>query len=39
VTNTSQFGVPNGGASNPENASVVSSSVGNDLASFLSRKK
>jgi nucleoid-associated protein YgaU len=39
VTNTSQFGVPNGGASNPENSSVVSSSVGNDLASFLSRKK
>jgi nucleoid-associated protein YgaU len=39
VTNTAQFGVPNGGASNPENASVVSSSVGNDLASFLSRKK
>ena len=33
----SPFGVPNN--SNPENASVVSSSVSNDLVNFLGRKK
>jgi len=35
----SVFGSPSTAANSPENASVVSSSVGNDLANFLSRKK